>query len=101
MKKGLLIDDNEKIWERVEMLNLAFDNSNDIAFIVDKNADLVFTNKEPSELWGYSHDEFLLMNICDITPNIHDEYPLTETFSEKTVKIEIYNQGKDLVTFPV
>jgi PAS domain S-box-containing protein len=45
-----------------------FENANDAIFIVDADLNYVDVNKRASEIYGFSREEFLNMNIADVIP---------------------------------
>jgi PAS domain S-box-containing protein len=45
-----------------------FENANDAIFIVDADLNYVEVNKRATEIYGFSREEFLSMNITDVIP---------------------------------
>jgi PAS domain S-box-containing protein len=46
-----------------------FENANDAIFIIDKNLNYIDANKKAEELFGYTKEEILQINIADVIPS--------------------------------
>ena len=83
----------------------SLDQSDEMVLIVDKNHNIIFSNKKACETLGYKREELLLLNISDIAPNFDEEIqvqsPLAERQSDGSMIIDMYYKIKDRRTFPV
>jgi two-component system, cell cycle sensor histidine kinase and response regulator CckA len=67
-----------------------FENANDAIFMVDADLNYVEVNKKAVELFGYSREELLSMNILDVIPP--DQRPKSEIEFKKIRDKESYDK---------
>jgi len=67
-----------------------FENANDPIFIVDADLNYIDVNKKAVELFGYSREELLRMNILDVIPP--DQRPISEKEFKKLRNKESYDK---------
>ncbi len=58
----------EALRESQEKYRELFENANDAIFIVDADLNYIDVNKRATEIYGFSREEFLTMNITDVIP---------------------------------
>ena len=46
-----------------------FENANDAIFMLDKDHNYIDVNQKAVELFGYSREEFLRLNVMDVIPD--------------------------------
>lgn len=67
-----------------------FENANDAIFIVDAELNYIDVNKKAVELFGYSREELLSMNIFDVIPP--EQKPISEKEFKKLMNKESYDK---------
>ena len=58
-----------------------FENANDAIFILDSELNFKDVNKKAVELFGYSREEYLKLNVKDLIPQ--EQYPISDQEFEK------------------
>jgi PAS domain S-box-containing protein len=67
--EGVIFDITDKI-SAGEMFRAVFENSTDAILLTDDNADYLMVNNSAINLFGYSKEEFLSMNVSDLIPDM-------------------------------
>lgn len=73
--------------ERLQKYQLLAENTNDAMFFLDKKGNILETNVAATRIYGYSHEEFSLMNMSDL------RYPDSSLNTIKQMNL-IYINGK-------
>ncbi|QHI73621.1 PAS domain S-box protein [Aminipila terrae] len=60
------VSEGEQMQERMQKYQLLAENTNDAIFFTDKEGNIFESNFAAARIYGYSHEEFLLMNISDL-----------------------------------
>jgi two-component system, cell cycle sensor histidine kinase and response regulator CckA len=84
------INAEEALRESEEKYRDLFENANDAIFIVDADLNYIDVNKKAVELFGYSREELLRMNIIDVIPP--EQKPRSEKEFMKLKKEEAYDK---------
>ena len=98
------VDERRKIEEGLLLRTLVLDNAREVIFLVNKRGDFVYVNEAATKSYGYSHDEFLNMNIRQLlqpkeAPMIESRF--NEVFEKGQLELETVHVGKDNSTIPV
>ncbi|MBU3144936.1 PAS domain S-box protein [Clostridium sp. CF012] len=87
----------------LDIYKSVFDNAQDIILIISEEGSILNANKEAIKSYGYTYEELLRLNICDIRNeksrdviNTH----LNKALKDRTI-FEIYHYRKDGSEFPV
>jgi PAS domain S-box-containing protein len=83
-------DAEEALRESEEKYRDLFENANDAIFIVDADQNYIDVNRKAVELFGYSREELLSMNILDIIPP--EQIPVSDKEFKKLKNMESYDK---------
>ncbi|WP_312653168.1 diguanylate cyclase [Aminipila sp.] len=72
------VHEEVQMQERLQRYQLLAENTNDVMFFVDMEGNILEANNAATRVYGYSHDEFLLMNICDLRHLAQFSYSMEE-----------------------
>ena len=97
-------DECRKSEEGLMLRAMMLDNTRETIFLVNKNGDFVYVNEAASKNYGYSHDEFLNMNIRQLlqpqeAPMIESRFK--EVFEKGQLELETVHIKKDKTAIPV
>lgn len=103
---GIMLDitARKQVQQKLELLDRAVDMSADAVFLMNEQLRFVYVNETACRALGYSRDELLAMDVCDIDPDIPREV-VVKMIKESPLgvasTIETRHRAKDGHTFPV
>lgn len=97
------ITKNKELEKLSQRYKLIFENARDIILCINQNGEIIDANSIACQVYGYTYDELLSLNIMDIrAPETHlNAFPQLNEANLKGILFETVHRRKDGSTFPV
>ncbi len=103
---GIMVDieERKRAQQKMELLDRAIDMSIDAVYLMDEKLRFVYVNDTACRALGYSREELLAMDVCDIDPDVPYEVILKiikESPLGVASTLETRHRARDGHTYPV